>query len=283
MRVLFSLCFALFVSSFFFSSCSNSHQIACPDYTKDPRFKTSAQAYKQTKYKPLKVDNKYKMKRVRTTPTQNATTNIQAVNSEVNKVQTIQMPVLTNILQPINQPVINSQLDKAISPDIGLYSGEMSVSSMDENSGFEELKLSAKNDVDNTSIVIEQSETSTIERSKIEEVDDVVAAPPLVFKNRKERRQFLREVRSTMKDYIAPQAEGEVKDVTGFAVAALVLGIVSLFFFPFIAGPLAIIFGGMALKRANANPNQEGRGLAVAGLVCGIIGTLGGLVVLLLI
>lgn len=52
----------------------------------------------------------------------------------------------------------------------------------------------------------------------------------------------------------------------GFAIASLVLGIVSFFLFGYIAGGLAIIFGSVA-----KNKGYPG-GIATAGMVCGIIG-----------
>jgi len=57
----------------------------------------------------------------------------------------------------------------------------------------------------------------------------------------------------------------------GIAVAALVCGIVGLLCFQFILGPLAIVFGGIGLSKANQG--AENYGLAVAGLVLGIIAT----------
>ncbi len=51
----------------------------------------------------------------------------------------------------------------------------------------------------------------------------------------------------------------------GFAIASLVLGIVSFFCFAIIAGPLAIIFGAIARNKGQG-------GMATAGLICGIIG-----------
>lgn len=57
----------------------------------------------------------------------------------------------------------------------------------------------------------------------------------------------------------------------GIAIAALVCGIVGVLCLQFILGPLAIIFGGIALGRANQGADH--RGLAVAGLVLGIIAT----------
>lgn len=69
--------------------------------------------------------------------------------------------------------------------------------------------------------------------------------------------------------YAAPQ-QGN-----GMAVAALVLGIVSLVlswvpFFDWILGALAIIFGAIGMSAAKQR-GGAGRGMAVAGLVLGII------------
>jgi len=58
------------------------------------------------------------------------------------------------------------------------------------------------------------------------------------------------------------------------AIAALVMGIVGLIFF----GPLAIlaiIFGAIGLGQTGKDPNLKGRGMAVAGLVLGIIACVG--------
>jgi hypothetical protein len=58
---------------------------------------------------------------------------------------------------------------------------------------------------------------------------------------------------------------------SGFGIAALVLGIVSLVFFcsclTYITAPLAIIFGIVQLVKSK----KEGKGLAIAGLITGCI------------
>ena len=53
----------------------------------------------------------------------------------------------------------------------------------------------------------------------------------------------------------------------GLATAALVCGIISIFFWGYILGVLAIIFATVAKKNGNTSPK------ATAGLVLGIIGT----------
>ena len=62
----------------------------------------------------------------------------------------------------------------------------------------------------------------------------------------------------------------------GFSIASLVLGILGLFSYGLLLGPLAIIFGIIGL-------NREGRGMALAGLILGIIDIILWLVLILLI
>lgn len=69
-----------------------------------------------------------------------------------------------------------------------------------------------------------------------------------------------------------PVATTAAQRTSGKAIAALVLGIVSIFAFGFIAGVIAIILGVLARKEIDADPSLGGRGLATAGLVLGIIG-----------
>ncbi len=58
----------------------------------------------------------------------------------------------------------------------------------------------------------------------------------------------------------------------GLAVASLVLGIVGILlcvvFIPWI---LAIVFGIIAIRQCNEDPTYTGKGMAVAGLVLGLI------------
>lgn len=64
--------------------------------------------------------------------------------------------------------------------------------------------------------------------------------------------------------YYPPQPEPQKGN--GFGIASLVCGIVGLFLFSIVLGPLAIIFGGVALNR-----REKTKGLGIAGLVLGII------------
>jgi Domain of unknown function (DUF4190) len=75
-----------------------------------------------------------------------------------------------------------------------------------------------------------------------------------------------------MSQYAAHPAQTDAPQTrrgNGLAVASLVCGIIGLLIFSFILGPLAVIFGGVGLSRANRG--ASGRGLAIAGIVLGVI------------
>lgn len=67
--------------------------------------------------------------------------------------------------------------------------------------------------------------------------------------------------------YVAPKTNSK-------SIAALVLGILSVMipYLGFLIGIVAIVFASISLKEIKLRMEQ-GRGLAIAGLVCGIIGT----------
>ena len=68
----------------------------------------------------------------------------------------------------------------------------------------------------------------------------------------------------------APAPTRAAERTSGMAIAALVIGIAGFVFF----GPLsilAIIFGAIGISQINRDPNLKGKGMAVAGLVLGII------------
>lgn len=59
---------------------------------------------------------------------------------------------------------------------------------------------------------------------------------------------------------------------SGLAIASLVCGIIGIFLFQYILGPLAVIFGHVSLSSIKRSPQLfKGRGLAIGGLVCGYI------------
>lgn len=65
-------------------------------------------------------------------------------------------------------------------------------------------------------------------------------------------------------------------------MASLVLGIVGILLcFVWIPWILAIIFGAIGIKQCNDDPSYTGKGMAIAGLTCGLVGA--GLVVLILL
>jgi len=280
MNVIFRLTFAILVSSIITFSCSSSQQLTCPDYSDNAKLKhKTSQAYKPNKYKPPKVNRRHRVKPIKVNPS-----NVQAVNTEKSTIEvanveerSIEIPTMANVLEPINtisieHPSTYANNDLDIKPEkYGISAETVSYEDI-----IQKYSVTAQNEVVSNSIA------SGVQAEEVvnEEASDVIKTPVPNANSRKSKRQTLRNLRRNINNYIVAEPGGEAKPVTGFAVSALVLGIVSLFIFPFIAGPLAIIFGGIAMKRANSNPNKEGRGLAIAGFVCGIIGTVGGLILL---
>jgi len=65
-------------------------------------------------------------------------------------------------------------------------------------------------------------------------------------------------------------------DGSGFGIAGFVLGLLGLVTFNFLFALLGVVFTAVALKRMKLTGNPD-RGLAKAGLVCGIIGIVLGL------
>lgn len=57
----------------------------------------------------------------------------------------------------------------------------------------------------------------------------------------------------------------------GFAITSLVTGIVGLLIVPIVLGPAAIIFGGLSMSKAREQGVSAVSGMAVAGLILGII------------
>ena len=74
-------------------------------------------------------------------------------------------------------------------------------------------------------------------------------------------------------EYAPPPYGGypQPKQGNGMAIASLVCGIIGLLLFGVILGPLALIFGGVGLSRANKG--ASGKGMAIAGIVLGAIAT----------
>jgi hypothetical protein len=60
---------------------------------------------------------------------------------------------------------------------------------------------------------------------------------------------------------------------SGLAITGMVLGILSFFLgWLYLVVPiLAIIFSGIGISQVNRNPDLGGKGMAITGLVCGII------------
>lgn len=78
---------------------------------------------------------------------------------------------------------------------------------------------------------------------------------------------------STQPNY-PPQPVYMVPKTNGKSIAAMVLGILSIVvpYIGFIIGIVGIVFSSLSLKEIRKT-GEQGRGMAIAGMVCSIIGT----------
>jgi len=79
-----------------------------------------------------------------------------------------------------------------------------------------------------------------------------------------------------------PPVGGTPSPNNGLAIAALVLGILTFVCLGPIAGVLAIIFGFLGLKKSN-EMGGTGKGMSIAGIVLGAVGTIASIMFLVLV
>ncbi|HEY1686048.1 MAG TPA: GYF domain-containing protein [Tepidisphaeraceae bacterium] len=73
-----------------------------------------------------------------------------------------------------------------------------------------------------------------------------------------------------------PNHSHEHKSYRGMALTSMIIAMVGLLLFGFITGVIAVIFASVALSGMHRTGNRDGKGLAITGLVVGIIDVLAG-------
>ncbi|MFO8013372.1 MAG: DUF4190 domain-containing protein [Phycisphaerae bacterium] len=81
---------------------------------------------------------------------------------------------------------------------------------------------------------------------------------------------------------VGPPPQANEPKTSGMAIASFVLSLCGFFCAGMILGTLAVIFGGVALSKINGDPQLGGKGLAIAGLVIGIVDLAGWIALLAL-
>lgn len=73
-----------------------------------------------------------------------------------------------------------------------------------------------------------------------------------------------------LKMFSTPAPDGT--KMNGMAVAGFITGVLGIFVLPTLLGALGIIFSAVGLVKVLKNPDiYKGKGLAIAGLICGIV------------
>ena len=114
--------------------------------------------------------------------------------------------------------------------------------------------------------------TPTATPIKIEKIDkkgvEQMLGRKLSFKEKLVLPLIIKKIK---KGKTAPQAAEEAQ-TDGMAIASFACATAGFFVFSIIGSILAIIFGIIALNRIKKDPTKKGQGLAMAGLILGILG-----------
>ncbi len=80
----------------------------------------------------------------------------------------------------------------------------------------------------------------------------------------------------------SPPAVAPGNSYKGLAIVSLVLALIGLFIFGLVLCPIAIILAAIARIKMRRENNLDGGGIALAGLIVGIIGTFIPLIVIII-
>lgn len=232
------------IAFFLIASCTQYKQVACPDFSKNRSYTTDSKRknFEKHNYKTKQIS--FRNKKRKNTKDLHIASSEQKNSSRINNEIPNENPFSIN---PINKDILETkQLDNKKN---------------NQNEKPEDNNLLASSDKN----IVVLKKQNIIPAAKIENNIN----PDELIISRKEKKEFKKNFKKDLNELKKNLKED--KPAQGMAIASLVLGILGLFIFGFIAGILAIIFGGIALKRIKANPDQPGRGLAIAGLILGII------------
>jgi len=118
--------------------------------------------------------------------------------------------------------------------------------------------------------------TSTIEKPALKATEKRVDTSKVIRdkQSKSHRLTFPSVIHAPIKLFFGSVKPDDKPRTDGMSIAAMVCGILS-FFVPvlgLILAILAIIFGGVGLGRTRRDPELKGRGMAITGLVLGIVG-----------
>ena len=77
-----------------------------------------------------------------------------------------------------------------------------------------------------------------------------------------------------------PVENGATGKTNGQAIAGFICSIIGFWFAGIILGAISISLSSVALKHLKAFPNEKGKGLAIAGLIIGIVDVVGAIAAL---
>ncbi len=235
---------------FLICSCSQYKPLSCPDFKKDKNYSEVKKDYPKYK-KQFRTKKK---------------SNLLTLNSKKGLFTNKDKKNATAYERSLNIPEIEKQNDQ--------YNHEKSLLI---NSGNENETTSITSNKKKSILISENNEKNlNKEKKKIKQINIPFNnhSPGNKVSHKDLKKQF-KEIVHTDNRHNNFGAQQKTREAEGFAIASLVLGILGLFIFGIPFGILAVIFSSIALSRISANPGLRGRGMAVAGMVLGIIDIIG--------
>ena len=179
------------------------------------------------------------------------------------------------------RPGIVSTTGKDTGSDMTLLERNTGEQAFHEKQGF--MELNPVRSLEENRLVASVDETYTGPPGIIRPDGSVKPSASFDLPSEKEARKIRRDIRREVKESFRSGGSGRSHQddtIMLFAVTSFVLGIIGIFTMPLLLGLLATIFGAVALGMIRREGTYYGRGLALAGLIIGIVLLVVGLILL---
>lgn len=258
------------------SSCTNQKMVSCPDYKDDKSvIAKNHKAYKPQQYKASNKTTRIKKAKFAKVSETTLAMNKQNGQQEATLIKKESKETAVDALAisgknaafPKNRTTVVTE-----TPTLAMAKKEaISVESLENEINAYELEAKAlpasKNVVTETAFASNEVSEISDQQSESNIIAPIVAKP-----SKKAKKGRLRATINAIKSIKTAYA---TKPAISMAVASLVCSLIGLLIFGIPLGILSIVFGSVALGRIKIEPVQPGKGMAIAGIILGIVDIIG--------
>ncbi len=179
------------------------------------------------------------------------------------------------------RPAIKNSVEKDNADDMTILVSRPGEEILSDKPGFLDMEPVRSGDQNTLMVSGDATFTGPSEIIVFDEPSNLSQAynPPSKKEVREIRREFRRDMKSELRSS-KPMLSHTEDSIMLFAVTSFVLGIIGIFTMPLLLGILATIFGAVALSMIRREGVYEGKGLAMAGLILGIVLLVVGIILL---